>query len=476
MAGLHLDPWQQFELDGWLEERADGRWRSFENVLVVSRQNGKGSLIEARELVGLFLLGEQLIIHSAHLFATSIEAFRRLSGLIQGTPELDAQVRRYINTNGKEGIELYCQCEPKCKKHQGARVLFLARTKGAARGFTADCLILDECMFLPEEVMAAMLPTLAAVPNPQVIYTGSAGNKESTQMGRLRTRALKGDDPRLRYSEYSVELCNRNCRPDCADHLAWDSEEAALVANPGLGIRLRMENVHAERRTMDEYTFKMERLGIGDYPLEANAWGVIDEQSWRERHDPGAVVSKRGLCFGVDVTPDRDWSAIAVAGQNENMPGYIHGELTKRDELTLDFRQGTDWLLPRLTELCKTWRAPVVIDPATQAKYLIEPLEDAGVKVVKVNARDYGEACGSFLSACVPARDDEPSFTHSDQAPLATALSGAATRPLREFWAWDRQEASVNISPVVALTLAFWGAHQGVNATTKPFFGTIKRK
>ena len=31
--------------------------------LICSRQNGKGALLEARELAGLFLLGEELILH-----------------------------------------------------------------------------------------------------------------------------------------------------------------------------------------------------------------------------------------------------------------------------------------------------------------------------------------------------------------------------------------------------------------------------
>jgi hypothetical protein len=45
---------------------------------VVPRQNGKGTILEARELAGLFLLGERLLIHSAHEQDTSLEHFRRL--------------------------------------------------------------------------------------------------------------------------------------------------------------------------------------------------------------------------------------------------------------------------------------------------------------------------------------------------------------------------------------------------------------
>jgi hypothetical protein len=66
-----LDPWQRFVLDRALGESKDGKWSAFEVGLVVPRQNGKGSILEARELAGLFLFDERLILHSAHEFETA---------------------------------------------------------------------------------------------------------------------------------------------------------------------------------------------------------------------------------------------------------------------------------------------------------------------------------------------------------------------------------------------------------------------
>lgn len=67
-AGLFLDPWQECVLKHALGERADNTWSSYEVAMVVSRQNGKGAILEARELAGLYLFGEELILHSAHEF------------------------------------------------------------------------------------------------------------------------------------------------------------------------------------------------------------------------------------------------------------------------------------------------------------------------------------------------------------------------------------------------------------------------
>src|SRR5205809_457432 len=67
-AGLVLDPWQAMVLDAALGKRRDGKWAAFEVGVVVSRQNGKGGILEARELAGLFLIRERLLVHSAHQF------------------------------------------------------------------------------------------------------------------------------------------------------------------------------------------------------------------------------------------------------------------------------------------------------------------------------------------------------------------------------------------------------------------------
>ena len=63
MAGLSLDPWQQLVIRHGLGERDDGKWAAPDVGVVVARQNGKGGIIEARELAGLFLLDEPI----AHL-------------------------------------------------------------------------------------------------------------------------------------------------------------------------------------------------------------------------------------------------------------------------------------------------------------------------------------------------------------------------------------------------------------------------
>ena len=92
--------------------------------MILARQNGKNVVFEARELGGLFLLGEQLILHTAHQYKTAIEAFRRVDEIATNYDWFRRKVKRVTRTNGEEGIEL----------NSGARLRFIARSKASAAG------------------------------------------------------------------------------------------------------------------------------------------------------------------------------------------------------------------------------------------------------------------------------------------------------------------------------------------------------
>jgi phage terminase large subunit-like protein len=276
IAGLRLDEWQQYVLDSALRRRPDGLWAAFEVALIVSRQNGKGAILEARELAGLFLderdgFGdERLILHSAHEFKTASEAFRRVLMLIQDSSLLSRQVKHVYLQRGQESIEL----------KSGKRLRFVARSSGSGRGFSGDLIILDEAQVLGNEAMEALLPTLSARPNPQVLYTATAGNLDSTQLGRIRARGLTGNDPSLAFFEWSAEDGD-----DPADLATW------VKANPGLGIRITADYVERERATLSAEGFARERLSIGDYPTGAGGdWAVVSEDAWDACRAPGPVA------------------------------------------------------------------------------------------------------------------------------------------------------------------------------------------
>ena len=261
VARLDLDPWQRLVLEAGLRRRG-GKWAAFEVCLIVARQNGKGTVLEALELAALFLFPDvRLILHSAHEFKTAAEAFLRIRALIEDNPEFESQVSRIRTAAGAEAIEL----------KDGKRLRFVARSSGSGRGFTSDLVILDEAYKLGDQEMSALLPTLSARPDPQVWYTSTAGNLDSAQLGRVRERGTAGADPSLAFLEWSVDADAY----DAADPGCW------AMANPGLGIRIPPDYVERERAALSEDAFARERLSVGEYPVSgAGQWQVIGADAW----------------------------------------------------------------------------------------------------------------------------------------------------------------------------------------------------
>ena len=430
-AGLELDDWQGYVLTNGMAERQRTSWAAFEVGLIVSRQNGKGAVIEARELAGLFLLPEKLIIHSAHEFKTAAEGFLRIQQLIEGCPDLERDVLRVRRSHGEEAIEL----------KNGKRLKFMARTGGSGRGFTGDCIILDEAHNLDDENMAALLPTLSTRPNAQVWYFSTAGVPTSIQLGRVRARALAGGDPSLAFFEWSAEAGD--------DH---STKETWAKTNPSMnlpGHGISEDYIAKERAALAPHIFARERLGIGEYPVDqAEAWKVIPKDAWYLCADLRSRIDA-DVAFAVDVTPDRASAVVAVAGYRDD--GLLHVEVILRE-------RGTAWVVRELVRLADRYDPlAVVIDPSSPAGSLITDVEAAGVPVTTVTARDAAQACGQFFDRVMHTK----SLRHLGQQSLDSAVAGAEQRRVGDAWCWDRKVLTVDLSPVVAATLAAWGLEAG---------------
>lgn len=442
-AGLILDPWQQYVLTHGLGEQADGRWAAFKVSTWVPRQNGKGGIIEARELGGLFLLGEKLILHSAHEYKTAMEAFLRIRELIQSTPDLDRRVHRIIQANGEEGIEL-------TRAAGGGRLRFIARSKGSGRGFSGDCNILDEAQALVAAQMAALLPTMSARPNPQIWFFGTPPDDPGSWPYDLRADGEAGT-PRMAHFDWGADLDLSNpadVRRALRDRDLW------YQCNPAMGLRISEEFVEGEAKPSGlGDRFPIERLGVW-HPRAGTGPTVLDLAAWEALVDEDSTRAG-DVAFAVDITPSRSSASIAVYGLREDGLGHVE---------IVDQRPGTDWLVERLVDLKAKWR-PVAIglDAKGPAGSLLLDLEKAGITAPEdpeepaygdlaiPTAQDVAAACGQFVDAVT-----QKTFRHIGQDVLMDAIRGAKTRPLGDAWAWGRRISSVDISPLVVATLARW--------------------
>jgi phage terminase large subunit-like protein len=453
VAGLDLDHWQRHVLTGGLGRKADGRWSAFEVKILVSRQNGKGSILEARELAGLYLFStDRLIIHTAHEHKTASEHYRRVMFLIENTPDLDKRVMRQSSAYGREFVEL--KPAPtlilgpggrEIRRRERSRLIFIARTGHSGRGFTCDCLVYDEDMVLAAAQVGSSLPALSARPNPQVWLAGSAGTKVSTQVAHVRRRALAGGAQSLAYYEWSIDWHDEYCPPDCKEHDDPDDIRSIAKANPALGIRISREFIQAERDAMPEAEFLRERLGVGEYPAPLDGWLIIPRKWFDATKDSADEPPRvRHPIFAIDVAPNRESGAIAVAGlRPDGMAGI---------QVT-DHRDGAAWIVARAKSIQERWKAAKwIVDKRAAAGALITELEQAGLPVETMQATDVAQSCGMIYDAF---RED--TIRHYGQSSLRTALAGVDKRELSDAWAFDRRNVGVDISPLMAVTFALWG-------------------
>jgi hypothetical protein len=462
-AGQQLDDWQADAMDVMLGIRADGKWACRDYCEWVSRQNGKGSIGEARVLVGFIgPLREKLILWSAHEYKTAMEAHRRIGWLLKNlgtTPkdnlilipdhvfETPGDIRiKIYNTNGEESYE---------RLDTGQRVKFIARTKGSGRGFGGTNII-DEAFAYTNQQHSALKPTLSAQPNPQMIYlsspplTGDTGER----MYHLRKRAEAGGASvrSLGYRDWGMAGDLGNLAViDLGDRRNWAATNPALGADRESAIT--EETIEEEYVDMDELDFARERLGIWPAQAKEGNFQVIPESAWQDCYDQGATIVGRPA-LAVFVAPDRSYSAIVAAGDTPD--GMQLVELTGKSALqadgtikhVFDYFAGTAQVIGRLREMEKNNPSVIVIDD----KALADEAEKQGLVIHRSNVSDVVTGCQLFFDGTAGPDLAGRTVRHLGQKDMTDAVSRAVKRKVGNSWAWDFPDP-----PLGAASLALFG-------------------
>ncbi|TKT03436.1 terminase large subunit domain-containing protein [Streptomyces lasalocidi] len=414
---LDLDEWQQNVLKGWMGERENETWTCALCGLSVPRQNGKGGVLEARELYGLVMRRER-ILHTAHELKTAKDHFRRMKFYFENDefPDLKKMVKRISNVNGEEAIWL----------ENGGVIRFVARSKGSGRGFTADLLVCDEAQEMDDDRYEALQYTLATSKNPQTILTGTppAPNMNGEVFQRFRDSALRDKVDRLCWLEWSAER---------SDDL--DSFSTWAKANPALGYRLDLEKTQNERSGSSDEGFARERLGMWQ---SLTAKSVFDMEAWEKliyRVDPDGPYA-----FAVDVSPMRDRASIAMATY---LDGKIQVQIVANDA-------GTAWLPDALYELQRKYHpVALAIDVNSPAGSLIPQLKAKRVRMLLTGEKEVRHGSGAFFDGV-----NNGTILHVGQDALTTAVANAKKRAIGDAFGWDKKNASVDLTPLVAATAA----------------------
>lgn len=423
--GIALDPWQELILEAAMGERSDHTWAAKRVGISVPRQNGKSQLLVARALAGALLFGEKKIVVSAHQQDTARESFVKLMEIIEAEANsaLRDRVKSVMNAINRETV----------KFTSGATIQFKSRSGPGGKGFSSDCLLLDEAQILNSRAWTSINSTMSAMRNPQVWLLGTPPQDEDDcyAFKAVRDAALSGKSSAGAWCEWSAD-------PTAADYDPA-SEYTRWQANPAWNSRINHEVVQGEYETYSVDRFAQDRLGQWGDDQEQR---VIPLDTWAARAITADVVPTADPdAFGLDMSHDRVVSVSVCVGE--------HIEVAALDRVT-DTLGAVEWLTERAGK-----KTPVVVDGQSPAASMVPALRNAGVNVIVTSAADMAKACGSFYDAVLESR-----LTHFNQTPLNTAIAGARKRPIGTAggWGWDRKDYSINLAPLVSVTLARFGA------------------
>jgi phage terminase large subunit-like protein len=444
MSEIHrpLDPWQADTVETAFAMDAN-LWAAFELLILLSRQNGKGGSTEAIELGSLFLFKEKLILHSAHQFKTSTAAFRRLVEIIDASDWLTRRVQFISRSKGDESILL-------TPKAGGGRLQFVARSLGSGRGLTGSKTVFDEAWALTVGQYAAQTPTLATIPNPQIIYTTTPPDDDigpvpdDAMLPSVRKRAMHRGLRTALYEWSPPEGFDRT------DPQVW------YDCNPALGIRISEWFLASQLLAYTEAgkpeKFDTEHLGL--WPEDGGVT-LISLAIWAKWLDVDSAATGR-VCFALDAAPDSSMAAIGMTGRRPD--GLRHWQLLKH-------AAGTSWLLDEAKSLNSIPNCGWAVDPTSPAGALIPDMLNAGLTVHKVSGQDLQQACTAITNA---AKDG--GGRHIGQKELDQAWRDARTVRSGDSQRFGRRRSSGDITPLMVVTLSDHGFRvHGEKKALEPF-------
>jgi hypothetical protein len=436
-----LDSSQRLTVEVMMAERG-GRWAARTTGREEPRQNGKGEEFEVVELWGIVQRAEA-ILHTAHELTTVSSAHQRMTALVSGHADLRRRTRKILNGIGQQLIEL---------TNDGV-IAYRTRTNGGGRGLDdISRLVVDEAQHAKPEQLASSTPILLANPNPQMNFAGTGAiDGVSDWWWELRKRALSKEPGAFGYVGHTAERVSLNAdgrvvqvQIDPFDRNLWFEANPALHAGRG-----EIEFFEEQLRTLGPALFAREHLGVWD-PEPAGVGSVIGSETWDALRDYRSEIASH-RAWSLSVSLDRRWTSFATSGRRAD--GLLHVDTTKR-------AAGTEWVVDFAAEVYAGSHLPLRIHKTAPEASFIAPLRERGVEVIEVSSADVAQATGQFIDAC-----NAGELRHLGQPALDIALKGAVLRTSTDGAAlWSQRNSQVEITPLMACTIATGGVPEAVGA------------
>ena len=415
-----LMPWQQLVAEVGGELLDDGRPAYREVWITVPRQSGKTTLVLAWEtdrVLNWPSAEPQRVIYSAQNGGEAAKKLISEQGPLLRRSPFAAAVDQVYKGAGNEAITW----------KNGARIDILRDSESAGHGKTIDLAVADEAFAdIDDRREQAFLPAMATRKFAQILGLSTAGTdaslylKRKVELGRAAVEA--GADRGIAYFEWAA---NPGC--DADDPRVWQS------CMPALGHTIDEDIVAHARATMSDGNFRRAWL---------NQWTAVEEQAipvdaWIAVVGADVTLNDR-ITFAVDCNPERTWSSIVAVDST----GAIE---------VVENQPGVGWVVERVAQLAGRWSASVAVDGSGPAGSLVPDLERAGVKVVTLAGAEIAKACGLFFDRVVSGQ--VRIVRHNA---LTAAVGGAQKKMVGDAWRWDRRAKDIDVSPLVAASIALW--------------------
>lgn len=399
--------------------RADGEYAADTTVFSIPRQVGKTYLIGCI-IFALSLMKPGLrVIWTAQVKDTALETFGKFVELAE-SPRVKPHIKATPRGKGDEAILFV----------NGSTIEFGARESGFGRGRTdVDVIVFDEGQHLSNNALENLGAAQNVAVNPLcfVIGTPPRPQDKGEWFSLLRQEAIDGESDGTLYVEFSADRDG-----DPMDREQWRKANPSFPHRTSERAMLRLR-----KKLKNPDSWRREALGVWDEV--AKQFSPVNGALWADAVDVGPVDNVAPTGMAVDMSHERHISVGACWVENES--AHVEEVWAGVDEPA-----AVEWVAARAGR-----RIPVLIDSQSPAASMIPALKLRRVQVLTGSASDMSRACGLVVADLLADR-----LTHGDQESVNEARKGARRRNIGTAggWGYDRSDASVNIAPLVGVTLA----------------------
>jgi phage terminase large subunit-like protein len=354
-TGRTLLTWQQRQIRAMEVTNKDGSWKYMVYCLAVSRRNGKGEILVAREMDGLIHLCEK-ICHTAHRTTTSHDAFNRLYTALKAAG-YEEHSRKQKNMPAKSFFASKQYGLEHIEVTGGGSIDFRTRTNNGGLGEGFDLLVVDEAQEYTTNQQSALSYTVSSSKNPQTIITGTPPTVSSggDVFVNIRNTVLEGKAQETGWAEWST--------PEMVEGDKLNDPQLWKRYNPSYGFILTERKIRAEL-TNGALDFNIQRLGFW---CTFNQKSEISETDWMDLKADALPELKDERYLGIKYGRDGVNCSLSIAAKTKD--GRIFVEAIDCTSV----RAGNGWLFdyinnPKVNK--------IVIDGASGQQTLADQIKE----------------------------------------------------------------------------------------------------